>query len=117
LKLPEDIVFAKRQFPLSLRGDQTRVGDVRLKIGSRRTSNFSRSVLAKFSGDTSATPFRDSLALDGNSSKTREILSFRRNKLRNEPPLPALGFKFGFQLRIPIARGIGTNQITFSAKF
>jgi hypothetical protein len=60
------------------------------------------------------------LMLDGNSSNDAgDFTVSTKIKLRNETrSLPALGFKFGFELpNSDQARGIGTNQINVFGKF
>jgi hypothetical protein len=111
------------KFPLSgLRGDLTRIGDVRLKVGFSSNVEFQlEGVLQNFLAINSAmTPSPIPLALDGNSSNDAgDFILSTKIKLRNETSnLPALGFKFGFQMpNSDQARGIGTNQINVFGKF
>ena len=104
------------KFPLSgLTGDLTRVGVVHIGIGFSPNVEFQvegviQNFLAINSVQTSAIP----LTVGGNS--TNDVGDFRLStkiKLRNETGrLPAVGFKFGFELpNTNQARGIGTNQI------
>lgn len=110
------------KFPLSgLKGDLTRVGDVRFKVGFASNVEFQvEGVLQNFLAINSATPVSPiPLALDGNSSNDAgDFMVSTKIKLRNETAnLPALGFKFGFQLpNSDQARGIGTNQINVFGK-
>ena len=105
------------KFPLSgLRGDLTRVGDIRVKVGFSSNVEFQvEGVLQNFLALNSAfaSPAVP-LALDGNSSNDAgDFTVSTKIKLRNETRnLPALGFKFGFELpNSDQSRGIGTNQI------
>ena len=111
------------KFPLSgLRGDLTRVGDVRLKVGFSSNVEFQvEGVLRNFLAVNSAVnPSPIPLNVNGNSTTdTGDFTVSTKIKLRNETAnLPALGFKFGFQLpNSDQARGIGTNQINVFGKF
>ena len=111
------------KFPLSgLRGDLTRVGDVRLKVGFSSNVEFQvEGVLRNFLAVNSAVnPSPIPLNVNGNSTTdTGDFTISTKIKLRNETAnLPALGFKFGFQLpNSDQARGIGTNQINVFGKF
>lgn len=110
------------KFPLSgLKGDLTRVGDVRFRIGFAPNVEFQlEGVLQNFLSVNSATKSPIPLGLDGNSSNDAgDFILSTKIKLRNETRnLPALGFKFGFQLpNSDQARGIGTNQINVFGKF
>lgn len=111
------------KFPLSgLRGDLTRVGDIRVKVGFSSNVEFQvEGVLQNFLAINSAfaSPAVP-LALDGNSSNDAgDFTVSTKIKLRNETRnLPALGFKFGFELpNSDQARGIGTNQVNVFGKF
>lgn len=110
------------RFPLSgLTGDLTRVGDVRVKIGFSRNVEFQvEGVIQNFLAINSATSQAPiPLSLDGNStSDTGDFTVSTKIKLRSESKsLPALGFKFGFELpNSNQARGIGTNQINVFGK-
>jgi hypothetical protein len=111
------------KFPLSgLKGDLTRVGDIRVKVGFSSNVEFQvEGVLQNFLAVNSATnPSPIPLALDGNSSNDAgDFIVSTKIKLRNETRnLPALGFKFGFQMpNSDQSRGIGTNQINVFGKF
>lgn len=110
------------KFPLSgLKGDLTRVGDVRVRTGFAPNVEIQvEGVLQNFlaiNSQTATSPI--SLALDGNSTNdTGDITISTKIKLRNETKnLPALGFKFGFEMpNSDQARGIGTNQINVFGK-
>lgn len=110
------------KFTLSgLRGDLTRVGDVRVKVGFASNVEFQvEGVLQNFLAiNSSFAPPAVPLALDGNSSNDAgDFTVSTKLKLRNETRrLPALGFKFGFELpNSDQSRGIGTNQINVFGK-
>jgi len=111
------------KFPLSgLRGDLTRIGDVRVKVGFSSNVEFQvEGVLQNFLAVNSAVnPSPIPLNLDGISSNdVGDFIVSTKIKLRNETRnLPAIGFKFGFQMpNSDQARGIGTNQINVFGKF
>ena len=111
------------KFPLSgLRGDLTRIGDVRVKVGFSSNVEFQvEGVLQNFLAVNSAVnPSPIPLNLDGISSNdVGDFIVSTKIKLRNETRnLPALGFKFGFQMpNSDQSRGIGTNQINIFGKF
>lgn len=110
------------KFPLSgLRGDLTRVGDLRVKVGFASNIEFQvEGVLQNFLAiNSSFAPPAIPLALDGNSSNDAgDFVLSTKIKLKNETRnLPALGFKFGFELpNSDQSRGIGTNQINVFGK-
>lgn len=109
------------KFPLSgLKGDQTRVGDVRVKVGFSSNVEFQiEGVMQNFLAINSAAPSAIPLNIDGNSSNDAgDFIVSTKIKLRNETKnLPAFGFKFGFQMpNSDQARGIGTNQINVFGK-
>jgi len=105
------------KFPLSgLRGDLTRVGDIRVRIGFASNIEFQvEGVLQNFLAINSATnPSPIPLNISGISSNSAgDFTVSTKIKLRNESRnLPALGFKVGFQLpNSDQSQGIGTNQI------
>ncbi len=110
------------KFPLSrLKGDLTRVGDVRIKTG------FASNVEIQIEGvvqeylainSQSANPVIPLNVFGNSTSDYGDIQTSVKVKLRNETEnLPALGFKFGFQLpNSDQSRGIGTNQINIFSK-
>ncbi len=110
------------KFPLSgLRGDQTRVGDVRVKVGFSSNVEFQiEGVLQNFLAVNSATaPSPIPLNITGNS--TNDVGDFTistKIKLRNETEnLPAIGFKVGLELpNTNQTRGIGINQTNVFGK-
>lgn len=110
------------KFPLSgLKGDLTRVGDIRLRIGlSANVELQIEGTLQNFLAVNSATtPSPIPLSIDGNSSNdTGDFMISTKIKLRNETKIaPAIGVKLGFQMpNSNQAKGIGTNQINVFGK-
>lgn len=110
------------KFPLSgLKGDLTRVGDIRIRTG------FSGNVELQIEGtvqnylaiNSQLTTSPIPLNVSGNSTNDfDDITVSAKVKLRNETSnLPAIGLKFGFQMpNTDQARGIGTNQINVFSK-
>lgn len=114
--------FQDAKFPLSgLKGDLTRVGDIRVRTG------YSGNVEIRVEG-----VIQDFLSIESRSANPAIPLNIGPNstndfgdiktsvkvKLRNESEnFPALGFLFGFQMpNSDQARGIGTNQIDLFSK-
>ena len=113
--------FQNAKFPLSgIKGDMTRVGDIRIRTGFASNVEFQiEGVLQNYVAINSRTASAIPLTATGNS--TNDIDDFTisaKIKLRNETSrLPAVGFKFGFQMpNTNQARGIGTNQINVFGK-
>ncbi len=110
------------KYPLSgLKGDQTSVGDIRISVGFSKNVEFQiEGTIQNYLAINSATdPSPIPLTLNGNSTNdTGDFTLSTKIKLRNETRiLPALGFKFGFQMpNTNQARGIGTNQINVFGK-
>jgi hypothetical protein len=110
------------KFPLSgLKGDLTRVGDIRLRNGFASNVELQvEGVLQNFLAINSQTnPSPIPLNISGNStSDFDDIVVSAKVLLRRETRnLPALGIKFGFQMpNTDQARGIGTNQINVFSK-
>lgn len=109
------------KFPLSgLRGDLTRVGDIRIKTGLSSNVEIQiegtlQNFLAINAQGTSAIP----LTVTGNSTNDFDDFTMSTKvKLLNETKnLPAVGIKFGFQMpNTDQAKGIGTNQINIFSK-
>lgn len=111
------------KFPLSgLKGDLTRVGVISVGVGFAPNVEFQvegtlQNFLAVNSAGASAIP----LTVQSGGVSTSDVGDFSlstRIKLRNETEnLPAVGFKFGFQLpNTNQAKGIGTNQINVFGK-
>jgi hypothetical protein len=110
------------KFPLSgLRGDQTRLGDVRVKVGFSSNVEFQvEGVLQNFLAVNSASaPSPIPLKITGNSTNdVGEFTISTKIKLRNETEnLPAIGFKIGLELpNTNQTRGIGINQTNVFGK-
>lgn len=110
------------KFPLSgLKGDLTRVGDIRIRTGLASNVEIQvEGVIQNFLAVNSAIdPSPIPLNVVGNSTNDFDDFTFSTKiKLRNETGnLPALGLKFGFQMpNSDQARGIGTNQINLFSK-
>ncbi|MFV0387300.1 MAG: hypothetical protein ACK5NT_00985 [Pyrinomonadaceae bacterium] len=110
------------KFPLSgLKGDLTRVGDVRIRTGLAPNVELQiEGVAQEFLAINSESPNPPiPLTLDGNSTNDfGDILMSVKVKLRNETArVPALGLKFGYQMpNSDEKRGIGTNQINIFSK-
>ena len=109
------------KFPLSgLKGDLTRVGDIRMRTGF--ASNVELQVegtLQNFLAINSQGPSAIPLNVTGNSTSDFDDFTVSAKvKLLNETKnLPAVGLKFGFQMpNTDQARGIGTNQINIFSK-
>lgn len=110
------------KFPLSgLKGDLTRVGDIRVRTG------FSGNVELQIEGtlqnylaiNSQTTPSPIPLSFNGNTTNDfDDFIVSAKVKLRNETSnLPAVGLKFGFQMpNTDQAKGIGTNQINIFTK-
>ena len=113
--------FQDAKFPLSgIRGDLTRVGDIRVKTGFAKNVEFQiEGVLQNYVAINSRGASPIPLTLNGNSTNDfGDFVISTKFKLRNETKsLPALGFKVGFEMpNSNQARGIGTNQINVFGK-
>ena len=109
------------KFPLSgLRGDLTRVGDIRLRTGFAPNVELQiEGTLQNFLAINSQGPSAIPLNITGNSTSDFDDFTVSAKvKLLNETKnLPSLGLKFGFQMpNTDQARGIGTNQINIFSK-
>lgn len=109
------------KFPLSgLRGDMTRVGDIRLKTGlSSNVEIQIEGTLQNYLAINSVGPSAIPLTVTGNSTNDFDDFTMSTKvKLFNETKnMPAIGMKFGFQMpNTDQARGIGTNQINIFSK-
>jgi hypothetical protein len=114
--------FQNVRFPLSgLKGDLTRVGDIRVRTG------FAKNVELQIEGTlqnflairSQTTPPPIPLNVTGNSTNDFDDFTISTKiKLRNESgSLPAIGLKLGFRMpNTDQARGIGTNQINVFGK-
>jgi len=113
--------FQDAKFPLSgLRGELTRVGDLRVRTGLASNVEIQlEGSIQNFVAVNSRTPPAVPLHIAGNSTNDFDdfILS-TKIKIRNQSgSLPAIGFKFGFQMpNTDQGRGIGTNQINIFGK-
>lgn len=113
--------YQNAKFPLSgLRGDLTRVGDIRLKTGVAPNVELQiEGTLQNFLAINSQTPSNIPLNISGNSTNDFDDFTISTKvKLFNETRnLPAVGMKFGFQMpNTDQAKGIGTNQINVFSK-
>ncbi len=109
------------KFPLSgLKGDLTRVGDIRIRQGFASNVEIQiegtiQNYLAINSRGTSAIP----LNINGNSSTDFDdyVISAKIKLFNEKGKLPAIGMKFGYQMpNSDQAKGIGTNQINIFSK-
>ena len=113
--------YQNAKFPLSgIKGDMTRVGDVRLKTGM--SSNVELQIegtLQNYVAINSQGPSAIPLSISGNSTNDFDDFTISAKvKLFNETKLlPAVGLKFGYQMpNTDQAKGIGTNQINIFSK-
>jgi len=113
--------FQDAKFPLSgIKGDLTRVGDVRIRTGL--ASNVEMQIegaIQNYVAINSRTASAIPLSVIGNSTNDFDDFTVSAKiKLRNEGKLmPALGLKFGYQMpNTDQALGIGTNQINIFTK-
>lgn len=109
------------KFPLSgLKGDETRVGDLRLRTGLAPNVEIQiEGTLQNFLAINSQGPSSVPLRITGNSTNDFDDFTVSAKiKLANETKsLPAVGLKFGFQMpNTDQSRGIGTNQINIFSK-
>ena len=110
------------KFPLSgLKGDLTRVGDIRIRNGFASNVELQiEGVVQNFLAINSQTlPSPIPLNVTGNSTTDFDdiTMSAKVLLLRETKNIPAIGIKFGFQLpNTDQARGIGTNQINVFSK-
>ena len=110
------------KFPLSgLKGDLTRVGDIRVRTGFANNVEIQvEGVIQEFLAINSQAA-NQPIPLDVTGNSTNDFGDIRTSvkiKLTNETEkLPAFGVKFGFQVpNTDQARGIGTNQIDIFGK-
>ncbi|MFN6964337.1 MAG: hypothetical protein ACK4S4_11300 [Pyrinomonadaceae bacterium] len=113
--------FQNAKFPLSgLKGDLTRVGDIRLRTGIAPNVELQiEGVIQDFLAINSAGPSAVPLNIAGNSTNDNgDFIVSTKVRLRSETRnLPAVGIKFGYQMpNTDQARGIGTNQINIFGK-
>ena len=113
--------YQDAKFPLSgIRGEYTRLGDIRLKAGLASNVEFQvEGALQNFVAINSRTASPIMVGVTGNSANDFDDFTLSTKiKIRNQSGLmPALGFKFGFQMpNSDQGKGIGTNQINIFAK-
>jgi len=113
--------FQDAKFPLSgIEGDLTRVGDIRVRTGLAANVEIQvEGAIQNYVAINSMGPSAIPLTVTGNSTNDFDDFIFSTKvKLRNEGRLmPALGFKFGYQMpNTNQALGIGTNQINIFTK-
>src|SRR5215217_678846 len=113
--------FQNAKFPLSgLRGDMTRVGDIRIRTGFAPNVELQmEGAIQNFVAINSAGPSHIPLNISGNSTNDFDDFTVSAKiRLRSETRnIPAFGFKFGFQMpNTDQTRGIGTNQINIFSK-
>ena len=115
--------FQNAKFPLSgLKGDLTRVGDIRIRTGYAGNVEVRvEGVIQNFLAIDSAAPNPPiPLNIDPNSTNDYgDIRTTVKIKLRNESKnVPAIGLSTGFDLpNSDQARGIGTNQVNLFTRF
>lgn len=113
--------FQDAKFPLSgIRGDLTRVGDIRIRQGFAANVELQiEGTIQQYVAINSRTLSPIPLNVNGNSTNDfDDFIISAKIKLRNETKrLPALGLKFGYQMpNTDQAKGIGTNQINIFTK-
>jgi hypothetical protein len=110
------------KFPLSgLKGDLTRVGDIRIRNGFASNVELQiEGVVQNYLAINSQTvPGPIPLNITGNSTNDFDDITMSAKVLlhRETKNIPALGIKFGYQMpNTDQARGIGTNQINIFSK-
>lgn len=111
------------KFPLSgLKGDLTRVGDIRIRQGFASNVEIQvEGAIQNFLAINSQSPTPPiPLNISGNSTNDFDdlVVSAKIKLLNEHKGFPALGMKFGYQMpNTDQARGIGTNQINIFSKF
>lgn len=113
--------FQNAKFPLSgLKGDLTRVGDIRIRHGFASNVELQiEGVLQNYLAINSQTPSAIPLNIAGNSTNDfDDFVISAKIKLLNETRIfPAVGLKFGYQMpNTDQAKGIGTNQVNIFSK-
>ena len=113
--------FQNAKFPLSgIRGDLTRVGDIRIRQGFAANVELQiEGTIQQYVAINSRSLSPIPLTVTGNSTNDYDdFIISAKIKLRNETKhLPALGLKFGYQMpNTDQAKGIGTNQINIFTK-
>lgn len=113
--------FQDAKFPLAnMTGDMTRVGDIRVRTGFAPNVELQiEGVVQNYVAINTRGPSPIPLTINGMSTNDfDDFIVSAKVKLRNEKGwMPALGFKFGYQMpNSNQARGIGTNQINIFGK-
>jgi hypothetical protein len=113
--------FQNAKFPLSgLKGDLTRVGDIRIRQGFASNVEIQiEGVVQNFLAINSQGPSSIPLSVTGNSTSDFDdfTISAKIKLLNEKGVLPAVGLKFGYQMpNTDQAKGIGTNQINLFTK-
>lgn len=113
--------FQEAKFPLSgIKGDLTRVGDVRIRQGFASNVELQiEGVVQQYVAINSRTLSPIPLNVSGNSTNDfGDFIVSAKVKLRAETKrLPAIGLKFGYEMpNTDQALGIGTNQINIFSK-
>ena len=113
--------FQNAKFPLSgIKGDLTRVGDIRIKTGFASNVELQiEGAIQQYVAINSRTTSPIPLNVTGNTTNDFDDFTISAKiKLRNETKLlPAVGLKFGYQMpNTDQAKGIGTNQINIFTK-
>ncbi|MFZ1702474.1 MAG: hypothetical protein WBO10_04520 [Pyrinomonadaceae bacterium] len=113
--------FQDAKFPLSgIRGDLTRVGDIRIRQGFASNVELQiEGTIQQYVAINSRTLSPIPLTVNGNSTNDfDDFIISAKVKLRAETKrLPAIGMKFGYQMpNTDQAKGIGTNQINIFSK-
>lgn len=111
------------KFPLSgLKGDLTRVGDIRIRQGfaSNVEIQIEGSLQNYLAVNSQTLPSPIPLSFTGNSTSDFDdfTVSAKVKLFSETDKLPAIGMKFGYQMpNTDQSRGIGTNQINIFSKF
>ena len=113
--------FQNAKFPLSgIRGELTRVGDIRIKTGLAANVEIQiEGSIQNYVAINSITSPAIPLTVNSNSTHDfDDIVTSAKIKLRSETKhLPAIGFKFGYAMpNTDQAKGIGTNSINVFGK-
>jgi hypothetical protein len=113
--------FQDAKFPLSgIRGELTRVGDIRVKTGLAGNVEIQvEGSLQNFVAINSRTASAVPLQVSGNSTNDFDDFTMSAKiKVRNQSgKMPAFGLKIGFQMpNTDQTKGIGTNQVNIFAK-
>jgi len=113
--------YQNAKFPLSgIEGDLTRLGDIRVRSGFANNVEIQlEGAIQNFVAINSRTVPPIPLQVTGNSTNDFDDFTLSAKiKIRNQSGvMPAIGLKFGFQMRnTDQSKGIGTNQTNVFAK-